>query len=192
MLPLRSCGLGAVFAAFIAAGAGAQVAPTPIGASNLTPGARIQGPTLCGKHAKNFEKEWANGIPCADCQATGAGHAMVGGSNILSGEPTPIGVVRTNYNSAAPIMPGAPSADLPGHAIVSSPTLVPPKHHDPRPHLIHHLLGIPKIGGKPRNNWWTDRHEMQQAVMALPPGDPNARLTELPASWVYGKNRRHW
>lgn len=204
MSRVRAWGLAGLLSLGWTSGVLAQ-APAHGTSPPMKAGARVAGPTLCGKCSKKFEKQWSTMSPtaCSTCDTAAAGRAMVGGGMVLSGEPTPIGVVRASYNSMSPGWSGpSPMAnDAIGRAfvsngVVSSPTLVAPDNAIDRPHILSHLLGLPKIGGRGPDNHWTQRREMKAAAIAAMSArgyDPNARVTELPANWVFGRKApRHW
>ena len=73
------------------------------------------------------------------------------------------------------------------------PTSIPPAQvalegpgHD-RPHVIGHLLGIPKFGAIRRER--EDKERQKHAAIAY--DQPGAKVTELPASMVYGDKNAH-
>jgi hypothetical protein len=117
------------------------------------------------------------------------GYAVVGGG-APGVDPTPIGVARATQNPwadprmAAAHRPGAgpydpavvPSRIPPAPAAMSGPG------HD-RPHIISHVLPIPKLG----RHWQErqDRRREQHAAIAY--GDTQEKVTELPASMVYSR-----
>ena len=84
-----------------------------------------------------------------------------------------------------------PAAGAPGSYDPSvTPTSIPPAQvamqgpgHD-RPHIISHLLGLPKFGQIRRDREQKERDK--HAAIAY--GDQGAKVTELPASMVYGKD----
>ncbi len=122
--------------------------------------------------------------------ANAPGYAVVGG--VAPGdEPTPIGVSRSGQNprmAAAGRRAGAGGFDP---SVV--PTSIPPAQvalegpgHD-RPHVIGHLLGIPKFGAIRRER--EDKERQKHAAIAY--DQPGAKVTELPASMVYGDKNAH-
>jgi len=118
------------------------------------------------------------------------GYAVVGGP--MSGaEPTPIGMARATQTpgadprmaavahrpAARPYDPSvAPSSLPPGQVAMSGPG------HD-RPHVVGHMLHIPKVGRHWRER--EDRRREQHA--AIPYGETTQKVMELPASMVYGQ-----
>jgi hypothetical protein len=118
------------------------------------------------------------------------GYAVVGGS-MPGAEPTPIGMARATQTpwadprmAAVAHRPGAaaydpsviPSSLPPGQVAMSGPG------HD-RPHVVGHMLGIPKFGRHWRER--EDRRRGQHASIAY--GESDQKVMELPASMVYGR-----
>jgi hypothetical protein len=118
------------------------------------------------------------------------GYAMVNGG-MPGDEPTPIGVARGSQVAMAdPRM--AATMPHPGAAPYDPavmPTSVPappspmngPGHN--RPHVISHVFGLP-ILGKHHQQRVEKRREQHSAIAY---GDPNKKVTDLPASVVYGQ-----
>jgi hypothetical protein len=106
-------------------------------------------------------------------------------------EPAPIGVARsTMIPSADPRMammaprPGAGRYDpsvLPSSLPPAQVALASPGHD--RPHIIGHILGIPKFGQRMRAR--EEKRREQHAAIAY--GESNSKVTELPSSMVYGR-----
>jgi hypothetical protein len=122
------------------------------------------------------------------------GYAVVGGPSSSAGEPAPIGIARNaQYAGMDPRMaavPRRPGAGPYDPSVMAS-SLPPPQTpmngpgHD-RPHIISHLLGLPRIG-----QHWQERDEKRREKHASIAYDqPNTVVTELPASAVYSKNDR--
>jgi hypothetical protein len=118
----------------------------------------------------------------------GAGYAAVGGP---SADPTPIGLARGATNPwADPRMaamsprPGGGPYDpsVVPSGIPRAPTPMGSAGHD-RPHVISHMFHIPRFGQHRQER--EDRMRENHAAIAY--GDPNQKVTELPASVVYGK-----
>jgi hypothetical protein len=118
------------------------------------------------------------------------GYAVAGGG-MPGAEPTPIGMARATQNpwadprmAAVAPRPGAgpydpsvvPSSLPPAQVAMSGPG------HD-RPHVVSHILGIPKLG----RHWQErqDRRREQHASIAY--GEKDQKVGELPASMVYGR-----
>jgi hypothetical protein len=122
--------------------------------------------------------------------ANAPGYAVVGG--IASGaEPSPIGVSRAGQDPRMAAMGPRPGAGVYDPSVV--PTSIPPAQvalagpgHD-RPHVIGHLLGIPKFGGLRRER--EDKERQKHAAIAY--DQPGAKVNELPASMVYGDKNGH-
>jgi hypothetical protein len=139
--------------------------------------------------------------------AHGPGYAVVGGPGAMASvdapgyavvrdgiqalDPAPIGVYRAGQaQSGDPRM--AAMEHRPGSRAYDSsvvPTSLPPAQvalagpgYD-RPHVIGHLLGIPKLGQARRER--DDKERQKHAAIAY--GQPNQPVTTLPASVVYGK-----
>ena len=120
------------------------------------------------------------------------GYAVVGGP-APSAEPTPIGVARGGQNPSwadarmAAMAPRRvqgrtiPRSSPPACRRLSSAIAGP--GHD-RPHIISHILGIPLIGTHRRQR--EQRERENHAAIAY--GDSKQKVTELPASMVYGKD----
>jgi len=119
------------------------------------------------------------------------GYAVVGGAGA---EPSPIGVARSlqpqwaNPRMAAyGARPGAG-----GYDPAVTPSSIPPPQDalassgQSRPHIIRHLLGLPTFGAHRREQ--EEKARDKHAAIAY--DQPNAPVTELPASMVYG-NKGH-
>ena len=125
--------------------------------------------------------------PGGDPSAPGV--AVVGGA-----EPTPVGVARGGQNpladprlAAMSRRPGAGSFDasVVPTSIPAAPDAMSGPGHD-RPHIISHVLGLPQLGRLRR-----DREEKErQHHAAIAYGDPNRKVTEVPASVVYSNGSR--
>ena len=121
------------------------------------------------------------------------GFAVAGGSQ-PSADPTPVGVARGAQNpwadprmAAMPPRPGAGSYDasVVATAIPAAPNVMSGPGHD-RPHVIGHILGIPKFGKLHRER--EDKKRAQHAAVSY--GDANQKINELPASMVYPNGSR--
>ena len=150
-----------------------------------------------------------NGVvtgPMLTADAHAAGYAVVGGAETMASagapgyavvnetplgqDPAPIGISRsTQAGQGDPRM--AAMGPRPGGSYDPSvmPTSVPPAQvalqgpgHD-RPHIIGHLLGLPRFGQHRRAR--EDKEREKHASIAY--GDQSSKVTELPASMVYGK-----
>lgn len=149
-------------------------------------------------------------VPCAACQqgaggsapgvafvgdGSAPGYAMVGGV-IPSAEPTPVGIVRTNYNmngqgtlaGSLGGQPGmylglGPQAQAQGNAdqwAASAPTFLG-STSPRRPHIIGHLMGFDGPSWLERRR---ERRRTQHASVAYGTRGPSS-VYELPASTVY-------
>jgi hypothetical protein len=191
--------------AYVKAHDGVDVAAPPV----LPAGATIQGPVLAaqvgtcsacqGSGAVSGPVMMANGsapgYAVVDGQtmmvdANAPGYAVVGG--VASGaDPSPIGVSRSGQDPRMAAMGPRPGAGAYDPSVV--PTSIPPAQvavagpgHD-RPHIIGHLLGIPKFGELRRER--EDKERQKHAAIAY--DQPGAKVTELPSSMVYGEKSGH-
>jgi hypothetical protein len=130
------------------------------------------------------------GGPGAMASADAAGYAVVG-EGPMGPDPAPIGVSRSvqgpNGGPSMAAMGARPGAAGPYDPSVV-PTAIPPAQeamegpgHN-RPHIISHLLGLPIIGERRRER--EDKEREKHAAIAY--GQQDAKVTELPASMVYG------
>jgi hypothetical protein len=124
--------------------------------------------------------------------AEAPGYAVVGGPGGPTADPAPIGVARNAQPAwADPRLASAgrrPGSSPYDPAVV--PSNLPPAQsamagpgHD-RPHIISHVLGLPKFGQLYRDH--QDKERQKHAAIAY--GESNRAVTDLPASVVYGKN----
>ena len=67
-------------------------------------------------------------------------------------------------------------------SIPPAPTAMSGPGHD-RPHIISHVFGLPKLGKLHEER--VEKRREQHAAIAY--GDPNQKVTDLPASVVYGQ-----
>ena len=132
------------------------------------------------------------GGPGAMASADAPGYAVVG--DAPSGiDPAPIGVSRSGQApSGGPRMaatgarPGAagpydPSV-VPASAIPPAPVAMEDAEHQKRYKIIAHVLGVPKFGQWRRAE--EDRERQKHAAISY--DQPGAKVSELPASMVYG------
>ncbi|MHB1558818.1 MAG: hypothetical protein ACYC61_15300 [Isosphaeraceae bacterium] len=122
-----------------------------------------------------------------------AGYAVVGGQPGPQADPTPIGVARGAYGSAAAMAnprmaqamprPGAGAFDpaVVPTSIPAAPTPMSGSGHN-RPHVISHVFGIPKFGRLHEER--ADKKRQEHAAISYGDG---SKVTELPASMVYGR-----
>lgn len=111
------------------------------------------------------------------------GYAVVGDPMMLGEGPAPIGVVQARLGG-----PMAPGAALTDRAVM--PTSIPPAA-DPvppagsnRPHVISHVLGLSAIGRDRREE---AQRRSGQKHASIRYSNEEQRVTELPASKVYGR-----
>jgi hypothetical protein len=132
------------------------------------------------------------GGPPVMASADAPGYAVVGEAG-LGSDPTPIGVSRSGHaasNDPRMAAMGPRPAGGPYDPSVV-PTSTPPAQvalagpGADRPHIIGHLLGIPKLGQMRRAA--EDKERQKHAAIAY--DQPNAKVSELPASMVYGNGK---
>ena len=112
----------------------------------------------------------------------------------MTPEPTPIGVMQTNYARpgmmpAAPAAGGVPTASsmMPGHGLAGTSANPAPYQHKPtssaNPHVVGHLLGLKSLG----SDWREQRDRRKtEAHASIPYNTDGTTINELPASVVYG------
>ena len=119
----------------------------------------------------------------------------------MTPEPTPIGLMQTNYArpGAMPNMPAGamgaaapnsiPTAGsmMPGHSLNESGVNPAPYQHKPtsskNPHVIGHLLGVKSLGA----DWREQRSRRKtEAHASIPYNNEGTTINELPSSMVYG------
>ncbi len=128
----------------------------------------------------------------AMASASAPGYAVVGGEVVTGMDPAPIGMYRGGLSSAGGAQTAAagprPGAGPYDPAVV--PTNIPPGQvalagpSSDRPHIISHLLGLPRLGQLRRQ---AEEKEREKHA-AISYDQPNQTVTELPASMVYGNN----
>jgi hypothetical protein len=145
-------------------------------------------------------------LTAANVPAGAPGYASVGGPTPVSGEPMPIGVMRTNYNQGAPganavasmyaAGMGGPfgNGGAPGYAVVGGPS--PAGWGAPNPAAIPSAPLYLSPGGEHPSvrsrlfgfHLFAARREqrMRDAHAAIAYG-PNGAPSELPASAVFGR-----
>jgi hypothetical protein len=171
-------------------------------------GAVVQGPVLAAQ-VSSCPTCPGNGMvsgPVMTTNPNAPGYAMVGGPGVMASadapgyavvgetvagaEPAPIGVSRAGQvgwgdprmAAMAPRQGGGPYDP----SVV--PTAIPPAQvaiegpgHN-RPHVIGHLLGVPQFGKRRRER----EEKAREKHAAIAYDQPAAKVTELPASMVYG------
>ena len=124
----------------------------------------------------------------------------------MTPEPTPIGLMQTNYARPG-MMPAAPSgvqgpamansgiptagSMMPGHSLNESGVNPAPYQHkstsSANPHVIGHVLGIKGLGAE----WREQRGRRKtEAHASIPYNNEGTTINELPSSMVYGKGPR--
>ena len=123
----------------------------------------------------------------------------------MTPEPTPIGLMQTNYArpGMAPAGPAGPqgaamassvptaSSMMPGHSLDDSGVNPAPYQHKPtssaNPHVIGHVLGLKSLGA----DWREQRARRKtEAHASIPYNNEGTTINELPSSMVYGKGPR--
>jgi hypothetical protein len=132
------------------------------------------------------------GGPGAMVSADAPGYAVVG-DGIPGQDPAPIGVSRSGQAPGGPRMAAAgarPGAAGPYDPSVVPTSAVPPAQvaiknpdHEKRYKVIAHVLGVPKFGQRRR----ADEDKERQKHAAIAYDQPGAKVTEIPASMVYGQ-----
>ena len=123
----------------------------------------------------------------------------------MSAEPTPIGVMQTNYARPG-MMPAGPAGAQgpgmansiptagsmkPGHSMNESGVNPAPYQHkstsSANPHVIGHVLGFKSLGA----DWREQRGRRKtEAHASIPYNNEGTTINELPSSMVYGKGPR--
>jgi len=145
--------------------------------------------------------------PVMAANANAPGYAVVGGPGVMAsneapgyavvgevaaaGEPAPIGVSRAGQapwgDPRMAAMGPRPGTGPYDPSVV--PTAIPPAQvalQGPvsnRPHILGHLFGVPEFGKHRRER--EDKERQKHASIAY--DQPAAKVTELPAEMVYGK-----
>jgi len=164
---------------------GAVVSGQPVVVDPRSPGYTVVGgPTVMAGAAPGYAVVGGN------VASSGApGYAVVGGA-AAGAEPSPIGVARAmqpqwgNPSMAAngphPGATGYDPAVMPSSVPPAQVAIAPPGHD--HPHIIRHVLNLPTFGEHRRER--EERAREKHAAIAY--DQPNASITELPASMVYG------
>jgi hypothetical protein len=165
--------------------AGVQAETCPVCQGNTV----VQGPMMNG--GANAPGYAVVGGPAVVAGAGAPGYAVVGGEIVAGSDPAPIGVSTAGRNPSADPRMAAMGARTSGGPYDPSvvPTNMPPAQvalagpaHD-RPHVIGHLLGLPRFGKHRRDE--ADKERQKHASISY--DQPNQPVSELPASLVYGK-----
>jgi hypothetical protein len=157
----------------------------------LAPGETlVSGPVVVSEHVV------ASSGPNAPGYAVVGGPEWMPGSAVAYGgapgaDPTPVGVATAGRGAPAdPRMAAAmprPGAAPYDPSVMQSSVPAPPAPmsgpgHN-RPHVIGHLLGLPKVG----RHYEAHQAKKREQHAAIAYGDPNEKVNELPASMVYGR-----
>jgi hypothetical protein len=154
-------------------------------------GTIISGPVVVSEHVIGSTDPNAAGFAVVGGPESAPGYAVVNGGMPAS-EPTPIGVARGSHMPAAdPRMaaamprPGTAGSYDPAVQTTSVPApptpMSGPGHN--RPHVISHLLGLPIVGKRYEKR--VERRREAHSAEAY--SDSSQKVTELPASAVYGR-----
>ena len=134
------------------------------------------------------------GGPGAMASADAPGYAVVG-DGPMGQDPAPIGISRSGQGLAggsrmivAGARPGAagpydPSV-VPTSAIPPAPVAMESAEHEKRYKIVAHVLGVPKFGQRRR----AEEDKERQKHAAISYDQPGAKVSELPASMVYGQS----
>jgi hypothetical protein len=168
---------------------GAVVSGPVVAADPHAPGYTVVGgPTAMAGEAPGYAVVGGNVV-----MAGAPGYAVVGGG-AAGAEPSPIGVARSMQPQwANPRMAAAGArAGAGGYDPSVMPSSIPPPQNalgspeHERPHIIRHVLGLPKFGEHRRER--EEKARDKHAAIAY--DQPNTAVNELPASMVYG-NKGH-
>ena len=174
---------------------GIDIPPPPTQTGMVYQGQAIMsGPMIMGDPrgmVVNESQEGGYAVVGPGAPQDGEGYAVVGGPSPTA-DPTPIGLARGSQNSwgdprmaAMSMRPGGGPYDpsVVPSSLPPAPSAVASPRHD-RPHIISHLFGIPLVGTHRRER--DQRNREQHAAIAY--GDSKQKVTELPASVVYGRD----
>jgi hypothetical protein len=133
----------------------------------------------------------APGMPAGATMASAApGRAVAtdaapGRAVVASGEPEPIGVMRTNYSANAPARsaaaPKPPMPHQPGH----TPFLG--EQHETNPHILGHLFGISAMQRDFQDKLAEPARKKKEKHAAISYEPTGGKVEDLPASMVYGR-----
>lgn len=173
---------------------------------------KFRGPKLCEDCYKKYKKTgvwpgavapnlpgWApqgqmpagyasTGQPAAGNSPYGPGYAVAGAS-VVSDEPMPIGVMRTNYR------PGPAAAAMPGPMAAPAPGMMPyaaPMPHDEAPFAgakpaRRHSVLRTMLGLNGFNRWSAEREAQAKAAHAREAYGQSGYATSVPAGMIYGR-----
>jgi hypothetical protein len=172
---------------------GVDVPPPPgyPGGVTLAPGETlVSGPVVVSERVVASSDPNAPGYAVVGGPEVAPGYAVVNGG-APGAEPAPIGVATAGHGAptdprmaAAMPRPGAGSYDpsVMQSSVPAAPTPMDGPGHN-RPHVISHLLGLPILG----HHYQEHQAKKREQHAAVAYGDPNEKVTELPASMVYGR-----
>lgn len=172
---------------------GVDVPPPPgyPGAVTLAPGETlVSGPVVVSERVVASSDPHAPGYAVVGGPEGAPGDAGAHGG-IPGAEPAPIGVATAGHRApfdprmaAAMPRPGAGSYDpsVMQSSVPAAPTPMSGPGHN-RPHVIGHMLGLPKLG----RHYQEHQAKKREQHAAIAYGDPDQKVTELPASMVYGR-----
>jgi hypothetical protein len=191
--------------AYVKAHDGVDVPAPP----SMPPGAVVQGPVLAAQ-VSNCATCQGNAMvsgPVMMADSRAPGYAVVGGPGAMASadapgyavvgdtvagpEPAPIGVSRAGQAGLGdPRMAGmAPRPGAGPYDPSVVPTSIPPAQvgmegpqRQPRYKVVAHMLGVPMFGARRR----AEEEKERQKHAAIAYDQPGAKVTELPASMVYG------
>jgi hypothetical protein len=146
--------------------------------------------------------------PVVMADAHAPGYAVVGGAESMASagapgyavvndtalgqDPAPIGVSRATQAgygdprmaAMGPRPAGSYDPSVKPTSIPAAPTPMQDSEHKKRYQIVAHALGVPHFGYRRR----AEEEKERQKHAAIAYGDSNAKVTELPASMVYGKD----
>jgi hypothetical protein len=145
--------------------------------------------------------------PVLTADAHAPGYAVVGGADMMASagapgyaivnetagqDPAPIGVSRATQAgygdprmaAMGPRPAGSYDPSVRPTSIPAAPTPMQDAEHKKRYQIVAHVLGVPNFGYRRR----AEEEKERQKHAAIAYGDSNAKVTEIPASMVYGKD----
>ena len=150
----------------------------------------VTGPVLTADaHAPGYA---VVGGPGAMASADAPGYAVVG-DVAMGQDPAPIGISKSAQaltgDPRMAAMGGRPGASgpydpsvVPTSGIPAAPTAMEDAEHQKRYKIIAHALGVPKFGQRRR----AEEEKERQKHAAIAYDQPGTKVSELPASMVYG------
>lgn len=112
--------------------------------------------------------------------------AAPGRAIVASGEPEPIGVMRTNYAGSAPAGAKAKPAQP---AMPAQPGRAPflGEQHETKPHILGQLFGITPMSNDLHDKMNEGARRKRERHAAISYDASDAKVQELPASMVFGR-----